>query len=239
MKKSALLFAVLMVAFIISGSAWAIDSKDIGDAANKPGSTEILPDGTVTIVGSGHDIWDTADGFRYVYIQTSGDFQMDVQITYFERVTQWAKAGLMARQSVDPGAKNALSTAAAGKPGDMLGVQLTWRAETDGKTEELDYWALGGPTGFNDGEWIRLKRAGNDYSASWSKDGKTWVADYAKVTVEMKDPILVGMAVTSCDATMLCKATFNNLTVNNKQIITSVSPSGKLSRTWGEVKSYY
>jgi len=114
---------VFMVFFGAIG--YALESLDIGDAIEKPGSTDILPDGTATIVGAGHDIWDAADGFRYVYLPISGDFEADVQITYFERTTQWAKAGLMARQTVDPDSKNALSTAAAGNlPGPDLGVQL-------------------------------------------------------------------------------------------------------------------
>jgi len=212
-----------------------LESLDIGDAADNPGSTEILPDGTVTIVGAGHDIWDAADGFRYAYTEVSGDFEVAVQITYFERVQEWAKAGLMARQSVDPGAKNALSTAAAAA---HLGAQLTWRSQTDGETSELNFWERGGPTGFNDGEWVRLTRSGDDFSASWSDDGVTWSADYATVTVEMDDPILLGLAVTSCESTMLCKATFENLTVNGIPIrrFTTVSPRGELSATWGEIK---
>lgn len=181
-----------------------------------------------------------ADGFRYVYLDDiRGDFVMDAQIVYFERVQQWAKAGLMARQNIEPNSKNALSTAAAGNaPGD-LGVQLTWRAETGGETKELNYWELGGPKGFNDGEWIRLTRTGDNFSASWSKDGTSWVKDYATVTVKMDDPILLGLAVTSCEKTMSCKATFANVTINGEPIIktaATVNNSNKLAKLWSEIK---
>lgn len=234
------LFLIVLSVFVLfSGtSSYALESIDIGDAVEKPGSTEILPDGTVTIVGAGHDIWDNADGFRYVYMSITGDFEASVQITYFERTTQWAKAGLMARQSVDADSVNALSTAAAGNlPGPDLGVQLTWRADKAGETKELDYWELGGPTGFVDGEWIRLKRSGNDFSASWSKDGKSWVKDYATVVVKMVDPILLGLAVTSCDKALYCKATFKNFSVNNKLVVTAVDSREKTANTWGKIKA--
>jgi regulation of enolase protein 1 (concanavalin A-like superfamily) len=213
-----------------------LESLDIGDAAGNPGTTEILLDGTAIIVGAGHDIWGTADGFRYVYTEVSGDFEVAVQITEFERVEDWTKAGLMARQSVDPGAKNALSTAAAGA---NLGVQITWRPETNGETSELNFWELGGPTGFNDGEWIRLTRSGNDFSASWSDDGVTWSDDYATVTIEMDDPVLIGLAVTSCDAALTCRAVFENMTVDGIPIMkfTAVSPVAGLFATWGEIRS--
>ena len=232
---------IVFVFMLLMGSiGYALDSLDIGDAAEKPGSTAILPDGTVTIVGGGNDIWDSPDGFRFVYMPISGDFEALVQVTFFERMKQWAKAGLMARQSVDADSKNALSTAAAGNvPGPDLGVQLTWRADKGGKGAELDYWDLGGPVGFIDGEWIRLKRAGANYSASWSKDGKTWVKDYASIAIIMVDPILIGLAVVSCDKTKTCKATFKNFSVNGKMVVTAVESKGKLSKTWGDIKSEY
>ncbi len=212
-----------------------LESIDIGDAMNNQGATGILPDGTFTVVGAGHDIWGNADGFRYVYREISGDFVADVQITFFERVAQWSKAGLMARQSVDAGAKNALSTAAAG---DTLGVQITWRTDANGSTAELNFWELGGPTKFNDGEWIRLTRSGDDFSASWSEDGVTWADDYAAVTVSMADPILIGLAVTSVETEILDEAQFKNFTINGVSIMSSmaISPGGKLSAAWGEIK---
>jgi len=239
MLKKISLSSFFMFALLCSFS-YALESLDIGDAAEIPGSTTILPDGSVTIVGAGHDIWDNVDGFRFVYMPVSGDFEAFVQITFFERVTQWAKAGIMARQSIDADSKNVLSTAAAGNlPGPDLGVQITWRAEKNGETKELDYWELGGPTGFNDGEWIRLKRVGNNFSASWSKDGKTWAKDYASAIVNMVDPILIGLAVTSCDKAKTCKATFKDFTINGNLVITTVESKGKLSKTWGEIKSEY
>jgi len=241
MRGIPLLSLSVLVSILVLGSGTYVqarlDSVDIGTAEQTPGSTEMLPDGTFTIVGAGHDVWGTADGFRYVYTEISGDFNVAVQVTEFERVEDWTKAGLMARQSVDPGAKNALSTAAAGLD---LGVQITWRAETEGETDELNFWELGGPTGFNDGEWIGLTRSGNDFSVSWSDDGVNWSDDYATVVIEMDDPILVGLAVTSCDAALTCRSVFKNMTVNGASIMefaAPVSPSGKLPAVWADIKA--
>jgi hypothetical protein len=240
-KETLLLSLSVLVSMLILGHSTCVqadlESLDVGDAANKPGSTEILDDGTITVIGAGHDIWDNADGLRYVYTEVSGDFEAIVQITYFERVAgePWAKAGLVARETVDPGAKNALSTAAAG---DAYGVQLTWRPQTNGPTSELNYWEMGGPTRFNDGEWIRLTRSGDDFSASWSDDGVTWDDDYATVTIDMDETITVGLAVTGHDVAKSCEASFKNFTINGiSAVSTAVSPCGKLPATWGETKS--
>jgi hypothetical protein len=241
MKKTLLLRLSILISMVILGhSAYGLadlESLDVGDAADNPGSTEILADGTINVIGAGHDLWDNADGFRYVYTEVSGDFEAIVQITYFERVEPWAKAGLIARESLDPGAKNALSTAAAG---DSYGVQITWRTQTDGSTDELNYWDLGGPTKFNDGEWVKLTRSGNDFSSAWSDDGVTFDDDYSTVTIEMQDSIFIGLAVTSHEATVLCEAEFKNFTINGVSAIsTAVSLSGKLPATWGEIKLSY
>ena len=233
-----LLATTLIVATIVSAAE--LESFDIGDAANTPGSTE-LENGKYTITGSGNDIWGTADGCRFVYMELSGDFVAGVQITEFERFKEWTKAGLMARQSNDPGSKNALSTAAAGNvPGPNLGVQLTWRQDTDGETQELNYWELGGPTGFNDGEWIQLARSGNDFSVSWSADGNDWVDAYATVTIEMTDPILVGLTVASLDTGYASKAVFENLMITRPDgtllLPSAVYPGEKIATSWGKIK---
>ena len=233
---------VLLLVLVLGHSSYVkadLISIDVGDAANKPGSTEILDDGTITVIGAGHDIWDAADGFRYVYTEVSGDFEAIVQLTYFERVAgePWAKAGLIARETIDPGSKNALSTAAAG---DAYGVQLTWRPQTNGPTSELNYWELGGPTKFNDGEWIRLTRSGDDFSSAWSDDGVNWDDDYATVTIDMSDTITVGLAVTGHDVAKSCEASFKNFSINGVSAISAaVSSRGKLPTTWGEIRSIY
>ncbi len=240
-KKILLLSLSVLVLVLALGHISYIQAElvslDVGDAANKPGSTEILDDGTITVIGSGHDLWDSADGFRYVYTEVSGDFEAIVQVTYFERVVgePWAKAGLIARETVDPGAKNALSTAAAG---DAYGVQLTWRPQTNGATSELNYWELGGPTKFNDGEWLRLTRSGNEFSSAWSDDGVTWDDDYATVTIDMNETITVGLAVTAHEVTLSCEASFKNFSINGVLAVSAaVSPGGKLPAAWGEIKA--
>ena len=49
-------------------------SEDIGDAKKNKGST-VIKKGTYTIKGSGSDIWNKADGFRFAYTKVSGDFE--------------------------------------------------------------------------------------------------------------------------------------------------------------------
>jgi len=58
--------------------------------------------------------------------------------------------------------------------------------------------------------WIRLKRAGNDFTGFTSQDGKTWKA-YTTFTMELSEKIYLGLAVTSHDTKKTAKAVFRNI----------------------------
>jgi regulation of enolase protein 1 (concanavalin A-like superfamily) len=210
-----------------------LESIDIGDAADTPGSTQI-ENGTYTIKGDGHDIWDTADGFRFAYTTLNGDFEAKVHLVSFEPVHEWSSTGIMARQSVDADAVHAFATVTGGGAG---GVQITWRPSKGAETSEIADVA---PGPWKEGDcWIKLTREGDKFHGYISKDGKEW-KDLESQKVKMDDPILVGLALTSRQPGRLIKAVFDNFTItkNGKQIFpaATVKSEGKLSITWGKIK---
>jgi len=234
MFKNALLLssAILLSALFVGQIAHAqLESVDIGDAAKNPGSTE-FKNGTYTIKGSGHDIWDTADGFRFAYTKVSGNFEAGVHQVSIELKNEWAKGGINARQSVDPGAVNALVIVTGGGGG---GCEITWRKTKDGVSEEFLSVA---PGNWKDGEcWLKLTREGDEFHGYISKDGKDWV-DLKSVQVKMSGPILVGLAI--CGMDQVGKAIYDNFTItqNNRTIFPrAVDLKGKLSITWGKIKT--
>jgi glucan 1,3-beta-glucosidase len=58
-------------------------------------------DAGFTLFGGGHDIWGTSDQGRFLYRQVSGDFDLTVNLEGLPPIEQYAKAGLMARESLD------------------------------------------------------------------------------------------------------------------------------------------
>jgi len=220
--------------FFVGYMAYAqLESIDIGDATNNPGTTEIK-DGTYTISGSGSDIWDAADGFRFAYTKVSGDFEAVVHQVSIELLKEWAKGGIHARQNVEPGAANAQVIVTGGGGG---GCQITWRAIGDNATDEFMDDA---PGAWKDGEcWLKLTREGNDFHGYISEDGANW-QDLQSATVEMSDPILVGLAV--CGLGDMANAVYDDFTITqNGQVLfplaDAVKSAGKLSTAWGEIKS--
>ena len=73
--------------------------------------------------GAGADIWDTADGFRYVYQSLSGDGQIIARVTSMQNTNAYAKAGVMIRESSTANAAHALIDAACrmGRSSSWLG----------------------------------------------------------------------------------------------------------------------
>lgn len=208
-----------------------LESIDIGDAKNNPGSTEIK-NGTYTIKGSGHDIWDNADGFRFAYTKVKGDFEAVVHQVSIELLSEWAKGGVHARQSVEAEAVNAQTIVTGGGGG---GCQITWRAVKGGASSEFLNVA---PGPWKDDEcWLKLTRKGDEFHGYISEDGKNW-KDLKTTTVKMDDPILVGLAV--CGLGQMATAVYDNFTItqNGKTVFPfAVKLEGKLSATWGKIKA--
>jgi hypothetical protein len=57
--------------------------------------------------------------------------------------------------------------------------------------------------------YLRIVRKGNDFTASYSEDGKEWKNIGMQMTVPMKQSALAGMAVTSHADGVPCTAIFS------------------------------
>lgn len=231
--SSRILVSTIVLAVLSTNTLTAqLESIDIGDAANNPGSTE-LKDGKYILVGSGHDIWDNADGFRFAYTKVSGDFEAKVHQVSIELKHEWAKGGIHARQSLDDGAVNAQVIVTGGGGG---GCQLTWRAAENGPSEEfLDV----APGPWKDIDcWLKLTRSGEEFHGYISKDGKSWI-DLKSVKIKMSNPIYVGLAI--CGLGQIAKVVYDQSTIiqDGKTIFPmSVNRIDKLTTNWAKIKTW-
>jgi len=178
---------------------WAHD--DIGVVGLPGDATYTAATGIYTLSGSGDDIWNNADGFHYLYRQISGDGTLTARVVSLENTDGWAKAGVMLRESLAPGSKFSLSLVSAGN-----GLHHQFRNTTDGGAGG-DY----GP-GFAAPYWVRLVRAGNNFSAYHSADGTAWTL-LSTQTIAMNATVYAGLAVTSHNNGTLNDAVFDNVTL--------------------------
>jgi regulation of enolase protein 1 (concanavalin A-like superfamily)/glucose/arabinose dehydrogenase len=167
---------------------------------------------TYAVNGSGNDIWGGADSFHYLYRQISGDITLTARVVSVENTDTWAKAGVMLRESTAAGAKYSFSLVNA-----TQSAHHQWRGATDGVSAILNGPFVGAPC------WVRLVRAGNNFSAYHSPDGATWTL-VSTQTIPMSVTILAGLAVTSHNDTVLNDALFDQVSLvsqNPSVVLTS------------------
>ncbi len=163
-----------------------------------------LADGQIIMNATGVDIWDTADQFRYVYKNLSGNGSMVARVDSLVRTDGWAKAGVMIRESLHPGSKHAFVCLTPD-----YGVSFQQRPETGNVMSQVSTNAV------VTSRWVKLTRTGNVFTAQESADGVTWsdVTFTAPVNISMAADVLVGLAVTSHNANAVTAAEFSNLSM--------------------------
>jgi hypothetical protein len=118
--------------------------------------------GVISLRGCGSGIWDDADGAYFLNRPVSGDFQVTAQMLTGPTLHREAKGGLMVRDSLDPGARNAALVLS------MLDrVQYQWRPTRDGKS----FKSAIGNASVKLPVLLRLIRRGDSVTAQYSTDG--------------------------------------------------------------------
>lgn len=172
-------------------SAW--ETLDIGKVS-LPGSFS-QDRGVFTIRGSGADIWDQADAFRYVFQSQYGDFSCVARVLQVSKAHEWSKAGIMVRESLSPDAKYALVFVTP-----SLGAKFQQRTSTAGQASDVTK-ILNKATTY----WICLARRGNVFTAYISENGVNWSV-MGSTTIDLSKQAYVGLAVTAHNADAVCEA---------------------------------
>jgi YD repeat-containing protein len=177
--------------------------------------------GTITLAGSGTDIWGTSDQFRYAYAMLSGNGSITARITGQTNTNGWAKAGLMLRESLSADARNAALLLTPSN-----GVTFQRRATAAGTSMNFTNAGITAPV------WLRLTRSGATITAARSTDGLIWTT-VGTDTITFPDmPIYVGLAITSHHASATSTATFTNLSTTGT-VQTTASPASARAYVYG------
>jgi regulation of enolase protein 1 (concanavalin A-like superfamily) len=183
---------------VVQTALWAL--QDIG-ATGVAGSQDFTGyPSQIAIEGSGADIWGTADAFRFLRTEWTLDGTITARVRSIERTHDWAKAGVMFRESVAPGSRQVMLVVSAAR-----GLAMQYRPATGSESANV---AL--QPGVAAPEWVRLTRAGNTFTGYASEDGTTW-RRIGAVTVDMSGDAYAGLAVTSHDNSTLATAAFESL----------------------------
>jgi len=176
--------------------------QDIGDVG-QAGVTYYDSKATFILEGAGSDIWDVADAFQFAYQPFKGDGSIMGLITSLQDTDGYAKAGLMLRESLDPGARNVLvfvtPTSGTGFQDRPIASGLSGYASSNSASAPY---------------WLKLERLGTNYNGYGSSDGTNWTS-LGSVAIPMGTNIYAGLAVTSHDTALLSTASFVNVQVSH------------------------
>jgi hypothetical protein len=211
---------------------WQVAVIATTDNVHEDGGEATLDDAEATLIAGGDDIWNNADQFTFLYKEISGDFDVAVVVQSIEFTNEWAKAGIMARQTLEPGSINVLAAARA--QDDLVTFQRRDSADGASASERFTPDGASFPTG------IRLIKEGDVFSGDWG-EGTTWSGDPVTkdgatstppIELELSDPYYLGIAVTSHAAGTLTEAVVD--VINDTPM--AVDPNGKLATTWGAIR---
>jgi hypothetical protein len=164
------------------------------------------PAGTYTVTGAGEDIWNESDEFHFAYKELNGAGSIIAKVESVEDTHEWAKAGVMIRDTLDA---NSACAMVAVTPGN--GISAQGRTATGGSSAELDNTGSGITAPY----WVRLERTvGGAFRAYYSADGSpdSWTQLGSLTSIAMNLPMYVGLAVTSHESGVSCEAVFSNVT---------------------------
>lgn len=172
-------------------------SADIGNVA-LPGSFTCM-NRSIVLQASGSDIWDNTDGFRYAYQRVSGDCEMLAKIENFNASHEWAKAGVMIRETLAGGSKCAF-TALTNKNGATFHHRFKAGQGMEGGNNKQEIKAP---------YWVKIARKGDTINHYISANGSNW--ELLNTTeFPMKKEVYIGFALTSHNNGELAKAAFSN-----------------------------
>jgi len=176
------------------------------------------PAGTYTMTASGADIWNMADEFHFAYKMLTGAGSVIARVDSVEQTDNWAKAGVMIRETLDAGSKYAAvyitPTNADGTATN--GCRFQARSDTDVSAASDSSIATDAQKAIIAPYWVKLERdvAGN-FRGYYSANGSTWIQmSWNPQSIPMGSNVYIGLALTSHDTALTCQAVFSNVTIS-------------------------
>ena len=180
-------------------------SADIGIPTIKGNSK--ISNGEIVLNGSGDDIWNNSDNFHFAYQILEGDCEIITRIKSMDNTNEWAKGGIMIRESLTGPSKNVYICLSKSN-----GSNFQYRIRSGESTASNNI-----NEGIGEPYWFKLTRKGNLFTGYCSVDGKNW-AEVGKTEMDMPNTAYAGLATTSHNNETLCAVRYdkNNTIIKKK-----------------------
>lgn len=150
--------------------------------------------------GGGADLGGTSDQFQFSHLPRTGDFDVKVRLDSLSLADAWSEAGMVARESLTPGARSASVMATP----TISGCYFQSRGSSNGATTLSGSFPVNYPN-----TWLRLKRAGNEFTGFAGFDGQNWT-QLGTANLTLPATVYFGFAVASHSTNQLATAAFRD-----------------------------
>ena len=192
--------------------SFATEAVEAGQDIGSPsaGGSHSANSGVYTVEGAGDDIWNNSDNFYYVYAPMSGDGELSARVVSLENTNDWAKAGVMIRETLTGPSKHGMQVVT---PNGRRSMQ--WRPTTGGSSSGVN----SDPGAISLPYWVKIVRSGNVITGYYASDSGgvpgSWAAQGSE-TISMDTNAYIGLCVTSHSDGVLCTAVFDNVGGNSE-----------------------
>jgi hypothetical protein len=187
-------------------TAHGADTLALWFRGNPAAFAETAP-GNITLSGGGADIWNAADEFRFAFKPLTGNGTMVAKVDSLVNTDPWAKAGVMIRESLEPGARFAAVYATPGS-----GVRYQARLLNAGAAVSDTAVITPEQTALRTPVWVKIERTGSTFNGYYSTNGVQWTAmTWNPQTINMATSVYIGLAATSHNVNAVTTAEFSNV----------------------------
>jgi len=169
----------------------------------------------INVNAVGSDFGGNSDQGNFSYQLYSGNFDVAVRVAGLSLSDIFAKAGLMARETLSLGGRFAASMATPA----INGTFFEWRDPAGSTANTAGSFPANYPN-----TWLRLNRVGNIFTGFASYDGKTWT-QLGSDTISMSNQVYLGFSVSSHSTNLMTTAQFRDFAnVTNGVVGTQFNP---------------
>lgn len=199
-------FLTYLLAAAFSLSLTAAASLDIG-SPTPPGSSSELSPGSWQVNASGTDIWSSSDSFHYYSFERSTDITVTAFVEDWENNHDWAKGGIMIRDTLEASSANAALVVAGNNY--VLHQYRRWDGDwTRSHNEDVGTERV----------WLRLVKEGSKITSYIKSENEVnWIKFYERSDVIFGGSSFhVGVAATSHRQGELASLTVRGFEILNK-----------------------
>ena len=224
------LFPLLILNTVVFGQQ-NFTSIDIGGGTS--GNTQALTNGFV-LHSAGRDLGGTSDQFRFAYEQRTGNFDVQVRMENVTITDAFVQAGLLAREGL------AANSRFAGVFSSSAQIRAFFQSRGTGGVDTQIEAAPGHFPANYPQMYLRLRRAGNDFTGYASFGGNEW-REIGSTTLALPSSVFFGIGLASHNTNETATAVFREIrNVSNPGVFSGgheAEPLGPSNRRAGLVIS--